>query len=156
MQIQIIGAPIDFGAGRRGVEMGPAAAEQWMAGRAAGLMQEDLFFTFGLLREVPGYTPAHLHGALAGASRGLPLEQRGELAGFAARVYPQQARQILKSSAADPAALTPVLGAVLRGLEGASPGIKEGVLQQALEMGITKPQSEDLLRELKANPLQCD
>jgi hypothetical protein len=148
------GDPVELA--RSLVGMTPAGAETWMQGRAAGLPQEDLFFTLGLLREVPGFTPEHLLGVLAGASRALPLERRGELAGFAARVYPQQAPQILKSGAVDAESLPAVLRSILRGLEGAPPGLLEAVLQQALELGLSKAQAEALLKELRENPLVCE
>ncbi len=138
------------------VGLSPAGAEQWIAERAGGLEPEDLLFTVGLLREVPGFTPGHLYGTLAGASGALPLERRSELAGFAVRTYPQEARGILKSGVVGSDGLVPVLSAVLRGLEGGAPNAMEGVFQEAMELGITKEQTEQLLRELKTKPMQCD
>jgi hypothetical protein len=148
------GDPVELA--RTLVDQPPAAALVWMQAQAPGLAQEELFFTVGLLREVPGFTPAHLHGVLAGAARGLPGERRNELAGFAVRVYPQEARQLLHTLAGERADLLPVLAALLRGLEGAPPSLLEELFRQALALGITQAEAEALRRELQAHPLPCD
>ncbi len=140
---------------RRLAEMDPARLEQWTLEQTRRLRKDGLYLVIAMFRHSDRFDADRLAGAVRGLSRGLSREERSELREFAVRIYPDQADRIMRSSTLHDDERVEALESTLRGMENATPDEFKAVYEQAIEGGMTLQEAQQVLENLRDNPLQC-
>ena len=140
---------------RQFAQMEPNKMEAWAKEQAFRLRKEDLFFAIGLFNQSDRFSVDKLQGAIQGFSRAMSREERSEMREFTSRIYPADGPKIMKASTLSKDELSASLESIMRGMDNASQSELEQVYEAAVNMGITLEQAEQVMENLKNDPMQC-
>lgn len=129
--------------------------EAWAKEQGSRLRQEDLFLALGMFKQANRFSLDKLQGAVKGFSQTMSREERSDMREFSSRIYPGEGHKIMKSSTLNKDEVSASLESILRGMSDASQNDLKQVYEAAVEMGITLEQAEQVMENIKNNPMLC-